>query len=683
MTTYKTSEWVSPGHPDKVADYVSEYILDRLVERDRNVRYALECQIKDYHVSLAGEITTMARVDDEDFKEWTRQAINKIGYTAEYAERFKAGSTIIGDKVDVDLYVSKQSPDIAQGVDRDAWGDQGIFFGYFCRETPGGMGIDYYLARTLGSWLYEKAKTENMPIGIDIKTQVTVAIDETGEYEVKEVIVAIPCNPEKITDRKLRNFVKRVIETYIPVAKDAPLIVNGTGAYQVHGPVGDSGTTGRKLVVDFYGSRGRIGGGCVDSETEYLSENGWKKISEYDGGRVGQLNDNLELEMVKPVRYIDTYHDEVYEISTEKTTNMVLSGNHNVLYRTSKGHLQKKPLSQILEESWATKKGSHIDIPMTFSYDFKEGKVSDYDDSMSRIVVAHCADGTILKNGSKKWNCRIRVKKEYKIERIRKLFYNAGIEYEEREYSDGYRYFYYFLRNTSKLLCEQFKNPDKETAKMLSEEVYKWDGSEKYKEYRTTRKEDADFIQFILSGVTGKAHSICVHKKKNGYKECYVVRETKKNYSNPFRKIGKNKIEKKEPQKMYCFTVPSGKLLLRRSGYIFCTANSPWTKDPSKADLTLNIFAYEMAMYGYEELKDCIQNLHHVETELSCCIGKRNVRMLLTAYDENGVPMYTAVEEEKIRPSELIKKYGLDKPIFEDLCRYGIFTCVQTKGEKQ
>ena len=371
MTTYKTSEWVSPGHPDKCADGVSEYILDRLLERDPKTRYALEVQIKDYHVSLAGEVTTKADVDDENFKEWTQEALNKIGYTAEYAKRFKYGSTIIGDKVDVDLYISKQSPDIAQGVDRDAWGDQGIFFGYFCRETTNGMGIDYHLARTLGTYLYEEAKNGENPIGIDIKTQVTVAIESTGEYEVKEVIVAIPCNPEKITDRKLRNIVKRVIETYIPVAKDAPLIVNGTGAYQIHGPVGDSGTTGRKLVVDFYGSRSRIGGG------------------------------------------------------------------------------------------------------------------------------------------------------------------------------------------------------------------------------------------------------------------------------------------------------------------------SPWTKDGSKADLTLNIFAYEMAANAYQELSESVSNLYRVETELSCCIGKRKVRMFLTAYDENGVPVYETVEEEDIKPSELIRKYRLNEPIYFDLCRNGIFTCVQIKGEKQ
>lgn len=669
----KTSEYVSTGHPDKVADFISEYILDRIIEIDPNVRYALEVQIKDYVVNLGGEITTCADVDDYDFEKWAREAVNKIGYTSEYAKNFGFDNTICGDRLEVNCYVSTQSPDIAQGVNRDAWGDQGIFFGFYCDESPDGDGIDHYLAKNLCQALYGMAKIgQGKVYGLDIKTQVTVSYIENKTPFVKEVIVAIP---DQAGTEESRDAVKKMVDYFLTSAgakktKDYKCIVNGTGSYIKHSSVGDCGTTGRKLVVDFYGSNCRIGGGCVDSETEYLSENGWKKISEYDGGLVGQLNDNLELEMVKPGRYIDTYHDEVYEISTEKTTNMVLSGNHNVLYRTSKGHLQKKPLSQILEESEATKKGSHIDIPMTFSYDFKDGKVSVYDDSMSRIVVAHCADGTILKNGSKKWNCRIRVKKEYKIERIRKLFYNAGIEYEEREYSDGYRYFYYFLRNTSKLLCEQFQNPDKETAKMLSEEVYKWDGSEKYKEYRTTRKEDADFIQFVLSGVTGKAHSICVHKKKDGYKECYVVRETKKNYSNPFRKIGKNKIEKKEPQKMYCFTVPSGKLLLRRNGYIFCTANSPWTKDGTKADLTLNLYAHYLAKKEFEKGKG---KYSCVETELSCCIGRPDVLVKIIYTLASDGSKLLKCEYTDIRPSSLIKEYKLDKPLYAERCMNGLF----------
>lgn len=678
MINYKTSEWVSLGHPDKMADYVSEYILDRLIEIDPETRYALECQIKGDEINLAGEITTKADAVDSDFQYWAVQAIREIGYTKQYQLKFGKENTICGDDMCVHINVSKQSPDIAQGVDDKGWGDQGIFFGYYCGETPEGQGYEYHLAKEIGKKIYQKALSPTSSLGLDVKTQVTISIDDNRDPErvVEEVIVAVPMVPGE--ERTGKKEVKEILNDF-PEISGVKAIINGTGTFHQHGPVADSGTTGRKLVVDFYGGRSRIGGGCVDSETEYLSEKGWKKISEYDGGRVGQLNDNLELEMVKPGRYIDTYHDEVYEISTEKTTNMVLSGNHNVLYRTSKGHLQKKPLSQILEESGATKKGSHIDIPMTFSYDFKEGKVSDYDDSMSRIVVAHCADGTILKNGSKKWNCRIRVKKEYKIERIRKLFYNAGIEYEERKYSDGYRYFYYFLRNTSKLLCEQFRNPDKETAKMLSEEVYKWDGSEKYKEYRTTRKEDADFIQFILSGVTGKAHSICVHKKKNGYKECYVVRETKKNYSNPFRKIGKNKIEKKEPQKMYCFTVPSGKLLLRRSGYIFCTANSPWTKDGTKADLTLNLLAYEIAREYFNEMVAINAPIHHTETELSCCIGRKEVLMQITAFDEYGNPFHRSNEIKTIKHGELIKRYKLNKPVFTILCREGLFSTIQTK----
>ena len=95
----------------------------------------------------------------------------------------------------------------------------------------------------------------------------------------------------------------------------------------------------------------------------------------------------------------------------------------------------------------------------------------------------------------------------------------------------------------------------------------------------------------------------------------------------------------------------------------------------------MNIFAYEMARNVYNELKDQVSGIHHVETELSCCIGKQDVRMFVTAYDENNVPVYEAVEEEKIKPSVLIKKYGLDTPHYADLCRYGLFNCV--KGVKK
>ena len=414
MIKYKTSEWVSQGHSDKCADYVSEYILDRLIEQDTKTRYALECQIKDYCVNLAGEITTSAQ--RTAYSRWVSEALNEIGYTKEYMEKFGEENTICGDRCVTSSFIREQSPDIARGVNDSGWGDQGIFFGFYCDESDEGHGYDYYLAKKIGQALYNEA-LKSKSLGIDIKTQVTISTDETGEKTVEEVIVAIPMVAGK--EKEGIKEVKEIIKTICPA--DTPLIINGTGTYCKHGPIADSGTTGRKLVVDFYGGNSRIGGGCVDAETEYMSDNGWKKISEYDGGNVGQLTDNLELEMVKPEQYIDTYHDEIYEISTEKTTNMVLSGNHNVLYRTSKGHLQKKKVSQIIEESKDTKKGSHIDIPMTFTYGFMHGKKSNYDDTTSRIIVAHCADGSVIKDGVK-WNCRIRVKKDYKVKRLRALF---------------------------------------------------------------------------------------------------------------------------------------------------------------------------------------------------------------------------------------------------------------------
>ena len=362
---------------------------------------------------------------------------------------------------------------------------------------------------------------------------------------------------------------------------------------------------------------------------------------------------------------------------------MVLSENHNVLYRTSKGNLNKKSLNQILAETEKTKQGSHIDIPMTYTYDFKDGKVCGLDDVDIRIVVAHCADGTVLKDRSKKYNCRIRVKKDYKIKRLRALFANSNIQSEERVYSDKYTYFYYNLKQTSKSLAQQFKNPDKRTATILAEEVFKWDGSEKYKEFRTTQKDDADFIQFVLSGITGKAYSIIKHKKVENRSQLYVVRETQKTHSNPFRRTGKNRITKKDPQKMYCFTVPSGMLLLRRNNYIFCTANSPWTKDATKADLTLNLFAHEMAKEYYKTLKETGAPIHHVEVELSCCIGKKEVLCQTVAYDHAGTIIYTASEMNSISTSSLIDRYKLNTPIFAKMCRDGLFSIFDKKVQKE
>lgn len=260
MTTYKTSEWVSLGHPDKMADYISEYILDRLIEQDPETRYGLEVQIKKHQVCIAGEITTNAEYVNSDLHEFVSDAINEIGYTEKYYNKFGHSNTISGNSVYTVDNISIQSPDIAKGVDDNGWGDQGIFFGYFCNETPEGQGYEYQLAKDIGKKIYEKALSPNSVLGIDIKTQVTISNDQGRDPErlIEEIIIAVPMveGKEKEGKKEVMDILKQFPDTF-----NSRVIINGTGKYTKHGPIADAGTTGRKLVVDFYGGRSRIGGG--------------------------------------------------------------------------------------------------------------------------------------------------------------------------------------------------------------------------------------------------------------------------------------------------------------------------------------------------------------------------------------------------------------------------------------
>lgn len=250
----KISEYVSVGHPDKVADYISEYILDRLLEKDPDVRYALEAQIKDNYVTLGGEITTSAELSEPCWYNWTKEALAEIGYTQEYCDRWGSENTIDPSQLQVVAHISKQSPDIAQGVNNDGWGDQGIFWGMATNETGELLPLDYVLARDLCQALYFDARN-GCPWGLDIKTQ--VVLDDYNNCV--KVVVAAPCFADDYD--VLKNVVKERIDKAFPSTAEIEIIVNGTGAYVKHASIGDCGTTGRKLVVDFYGGNCRIGGG--------------------------------------------------------------------------------------------------------------------------------------------------------------------------------------------------------------------------------------------------------------------------------------------------------------------------------------------------------------------------------------------------------------------------------------
>lgn len=248
----KTSEWVSVGHPDKMADYISCYLLDRHLERDPYTRFAVEVQIKDEFVSLGGEVTSRAGYSEDEIAAFVRRAVNRIGYTREYQQTWGRDNVACGDDLVVSQHIGVQSPDIAVGVDNDGWGDQGIFHGLAVRSpNTGNMPMDWFLAKAIGMSLYRSGYA-----GIDIKTQVTLDGDE-----VEEVVVAIP-----MLGTHSEEYVRRVADETarqhgFSGIEAGRISVNGTGRYVRHGSVGDCGTTGRKLAVDFYGGNCVIGGG--------------------------------------------------------------------------------------------------------------------------------------------------------------------------------------------------------------------------------------------------------------------------------------------------------------------------------------------------------------------------------------------------------------------------------------
>ena len=250
----QTSEFVSLGHPDKIADFVSSYLLDRYLERDPFTRYAVECQIKDSMVTLGGEVTSSYAMPLSEVRVHVADAVRSIGYTMEYLKRWGVTNTIGADNLRVNCYIGQQSRDIARGVDASGWGDQGIYWGMATTEERYGfMPRDWFEARALGDECLFRRATQSIGIGLDIKTQV-----EMVDGLVSKVIVAAPCVDDSMSD-----LLNACTLTYLNQCRcpDAELIVNGTGRFVTHGPVGDCGTTGRKLAVDFYGGNCRIGGG--------------------------------------------------------------------------------------------------------------------------------------------------------------------------------------------------------------------------------------------------------------------------------------------------------------------------------------------------------------------------------------------------------------------------------------
>ena len=256
-----TSESVTEGHPDKIADQISDAILDACLEKDPYSRVACETLTTTGVVIIAGEITTEAYVD---FPSIVRGTVTSVGYTdASYGFDSNTCSVISS--------IHAQSPDIAMGVDTGGAGDQGMMFGYACNENEDYMPTPISLAHKLTMKLTEMRKSGKLDyLRPDGKSQVTVEYDENGKPVRVDAVVVSTQHSERVDNKKLHaDILQYVIQASIPAKfldEDTKYHINPTGRFVVGGPMGDTGLTGRKIIVDTYGGMGRHGGGAFSGK---------------------------------------------------------------------------------------------------------------------------------------------------------------------------------------------------------------------------------------------------------------------------------------------------------------------------------------------------------------------------------------------------------------------------------
>ena len=258
--TQFTSESVCAGHPDKLCDAISDSILDEILRQDPAGRAGIETVAGANQVSLFGEIRTTAKLDLDKL---VRRTIRELGYIhPDWG--FSVESAFSN-------YLHEQSPEIAVGVDQDGAGDQGMMFGFACRETPELMPLPITLAHALTRQIDELREGGILPfLRPDGKAQVTVAYEGTKPVAVDKVVLAVAHDEatpaETVHAEAVKQIILPVLGRYGFTVKDTDIVINGTGLWHIPGPESDAGLTGRKIVVDTYGGYARVGGGAFSGK---------------------------------------------------------------------------------------------------------------------------------------------------------------------------------------------------------------------------------------------------------------------------------------------------------------------------------------------------------------------------------------------------------------------------------
>jgi S-adenosylmethionine synthetase len=316
-----TSESVTEGHPDKIADQISDAILDACLAEDTASRVACETLTATGLVVIAGEITTKAYVD---FQNVVRGTVQSIGYdNAVYGFDCNTCAVISS--------INKQSGDIAMGVDTGGAGDQGMMFGYACDENEDLMPTPISLAHKLTMRLSQMRKNGTLPfLRPDGKSQVTVEYDSKGKVLRVDAVVISTQHAENVSNEELRaGILKHVIQAVIPahlLDEDTKYHINPTGRFVIGGPMGDTGLTGRKIIVDTYGGMGRHGGGAfsgkdptkVDRSAAYMARHIAKNIV------AAKLADRCEVQLAYAIGVADPVSVRVDTFGTEKVDPAII-----------------------------------------------------------------------------------------------------------------------------------------------------------------------------------------------------------------------------------------------------------------------------------------------------------------------------------------------------------------------
>ena len=317
-----TSESVSEGHPDKMADQISDAILDAIISEDKTCRVAVETLVKTGLVVIAGEITTTAEID---YEEVTRNTIENIGYNREELGFDHKSCQVL-------LAISKQSPEIAMGVDRDVEenqgaGDQGLMFGYATRETKELMPATIIFAHRLVKKQSSVRKNHELDwLRPDAKSQVTIRYKD-GKPEYIDTVVLSTQHDENISASDIQQGVmEKIIAPILPpalISSNTKFLINPTGSFVIGGPVGDCGLTGRKIIVDTYGGMARHGGGAFSGKDPSKVDRSAAYAARYVAKNIvaAGLADRCEVQVSYAIGVAEPTSIRVKTFDTEKINN--------------------------------------------------------------------------------------------------------------------------------------------------------------------------------------------------------------------------------------------------------------------------------------------------------------------------------------------------------------------------